>query len=170
MSEVFKRLHSVKQIPLTNWLLFCNHLVNWIIMRSQPVNRKDGKHEVETLKSKVGGRKKKKKIRLQKSSCQGESVQMHTYKNHGLIWFHLSFRNGMRVILLISRNAQLYVHILWHPGVSWCILDIWATLSRYLLSFDQMYKLPFVSTQSFHCLQLLVALKFTHFWKLIHQS
>ena len=61
MSEVFKRLHSVKQIPLTNWLLFCNHLVNWIIMRSQPVNRKDGKHEVETLKSKVGGRKKKKK-------------------------------------------------------------------------------------------------------------
>ena len=60
MSEVFKRLHSVKQIPLTNWLLFCNHLVNWIIMRSQPVNRKDGKHEVETLKSKVGGRKKKK--------------------------------------------------------------------------------------------------------------
>ena len=29
-------------------------------MRSQPVNRKDGKHEVETLNSKVGGRKKNK--------------------------------------------------------------------------------------------------------------
>lgn len=53
MLKVFKKLHSVKQIPQTNWLLFCNHLVNWTIMRSQPVNRKDGKHEVETLNSKV---------------------------------------------------------------------------------------------------------------------
>ena len=76
MLKVFKKLHSVKQIPLINWLLFCNHLVNRTIMRSQPVNRKDGKHEVETLNSMVGGRKK---IRLQKSSCQGESVQMHTH-------------------------------------------------------------------------------------------
>lgn len=52
-----------------------------------------------------GRRRKKKTIRLYKSSCPERKVfRCIPIKKHGLIWFHLSFRNGMRSNLIISKK------------------------------------------------------------------
>lgn len=49
-------------------------------MRSQPVNGKDAKNEVETLKSKVEGRKKKKTMATKEFLSRRKCSDVHLLK------------------------------------------------------------------------------------------